>query len=397
MDIKQLQRDGHSVRAMARMTGLSRNTIRRVLRQEAPRPFTVPTRGSCLDPFKPYVEQRYHEFGLSAVRLLEEIQPMGYAGSVRTLRRFVATLAPDKHLACATVRFETPPGAQAQADWASCGHFVDAGGIKRPVYAFVMVLGYSRMAFVRFTASMDLPQLMRCHMEAFAFFRGWTKAVLYDNMAQVRLNAGQLHPQFVDFANHYGFAIRTHRVRRPRTKGKVERFVSYVKDNFLNGRVFADYDDLNVQARHWLDATANVRIHETTGRRPIDLFEEEGLAPYSSVTPYQVYERVERKVNSEGFVRFDRSSYSVPPRHVGQKVLIDAYADHIVVHAGDLIIAEHPRSQKAGGCVADAEHVAALWKLSLAPHNTTGLPHWQQVWNDSVGVVNLTTYEEVAQ
>jgi len=64
------------------------------------------------------------------------------------------------------------PGAQAQADWASCGHFVDRNGAKRPVYVFVMVLGYSRMAFVPFTASMDLPELMRCHMEAFAFFGG---------------------------------------------------------------------------------------------------------------------------------------------------------------------------------------------------------------------------------
>jgi transposase len=349
-----------------------------------------------LDAFKPYVEQRYHEFDLSAVRLLEEIQPMGYAGSIRTLRRYLETLAPERRLAGATVRFETPPGAQGQVDWASCGHFVDAAGAKLPVYAFVMVLGYSRMAFVWFTASMDLPQLMRCHMEAFAFFGGWPKAILYDNMAQVRLNAGQLHPQFVDFANHYGFTIRTHRVRRPRTKGKVERFVSYLKDNFLNGRTFADHDDLNAQARHWLDNTCNVRVHETTGQRPIDLFAEEQLTPVSSVTPYQVYERIERKVGSEGFVRFDRSSYSVPPRHVGQKVFVEAYADHIVVRAGSLIIAEHERSKFAGACVADAEHVAAMWKLSLA-QPAQARPHWQQVWQDSVAAVSLTSYEEVAQ
>jgi transposase len=98
-------------------------------------------------------------------------------------------------------------------------------------------------------------------MQAFEFFGGWTHEMMYDNMKQVRLNQQQLNPLFVDFAGHYGFAIKTHRVRRPRTKGKVERMVHYVKDNFLNGRTFADMADLNTQARHWLMYTANARVH----------------------------------------------------------------------------------------------------------------------------------------
>jgi transposase len=88
-----------------------------------------------------------------------------------------------------TVRFETPPGEQAQADWASCGHAMDETGRRRAVYAFVMVLSYSRYLYVEFTHSMSLPELIRCHQRAFEFFGGWPRTILYDNMKQVRLSA----------------------------------------------------------------------------------------------------------------------------------------------------------------------------------------------------------------
>src|SRR5207237_4119775 len=113
-----------------------------------------------------------------------------------------------------------------------------------PVYDFLMLLGFSRMLYVEFTKSMDTAALIRCHQNAFTCFGGVPATVLYDNMAQVRLVGGQLNPLFVDFAAHYGFAVKTHRPYRPRTKGKVERMVEFLKDNFLNGRTFASFDDL---------------------------------------------------------------------------------------------------------------------------------------------------------
>ena len=400
MDIKQLQRDGLSERAIARMTGHTRKTVKRVLQEQGPTPFQAPDRGSCLDDFKAYIKARHEDFDLSAVRLLAEIRPLGYTGSLRTLRRYVQELESSiKTAARATVRFETPPGRQGQVDWAECGSFVDEQGNSHPLYAFVFVLGYSRMLFVRFTASMDLPTLMRCHMEAFEFFEGIPKSILYDNMAQVRLpHSKQLHPEFVDFAAHYGYCIKTHRVRRPRTKGKCERMVSYVKDNFLNGRSFVDHADLNAQAIHWLDTVANVRIHETTGERPIDLMttEKEHLAPYCSFAPYQICERVDRKVDVEGFVAFDRSRYSVDPEYVGKNVSVEAFGGQIVVRARDLIVTEHERSDKPGACIAKKEHLERMWQVSTALKATSGIPHWKQVWKDSVAVTDLSVYEEVS-
>jgi len=132
---------------------------------------------------------------------------MGFTGSIDILRRYLATLtAPHKAAAKLTVRYETPPGRQAQADWTHCGKFADAGGKLVAIYAFVMVLSFSRMIFVRFTRSMKLPVLIDCHQRAFAFFGGRPATMLYDNMKQVKLNYTQWNPLFLDFAGHYGFA-----------------------------------------------------------------------------------------------------------------------------------------------------------------------------------------------
>jgi transposase len=184
MDIKDLHRQGHSIHAIVRLTGHGRNTVRKVLRQKAPEPFKAPRhRKSILDPFKPYLTKRFQECALSGVRLFEEIQAQGYTGSLDTVQIFLKTLKAERtSKAKLTVRFETAPGQQAQADWAEIGRFE---GVK--VYAFVMVLSFSRMLYVEFTTSMALPELIRCHQNAFAYFGGMPGSILYDNMAQVRM------------------------------------------------------------------------------------------------------------------------------------------------------------------------------------------------------------------
>ena len=397
MDIKDLQRQGYSIRKIARLTGHSRNTIAAKLAQAAPVPFHRPARRSLLDPYKPYLKERFELCGLSAVRLLEEIRPMGYAGSVDVLRRFLSGLRPARLAAQkATVRFETPPGQQAQADWAYCGRFEDAGGRMVPIYAFTFVLGFSRMLFVRFTTSMDLPTLIECHKAAFEYLGGWPREILYDNMKQVRLSPTEWNPLLLDFANHYGISPITHRVRRPRTKGKVERMVFFVKDNFLNGRAFADIDDLNAQALGWLEGTANARIHATTGRRPCDLLAAEQLTPLAAIVPYVLVPTRRARVSAESYVRFDGSRYSVPPAHVGQMVSVMLRDRRVQVKAGDLIIAEHPCAEAPGSCVAQADHLAQLWKLSLA-HSRRPAPQWHLGFSQEVAATPLSIYEAAAR
>lgn len=398
MDVKDLHRQGHSIRTIAGMTGLARNTVRRVLREQAPRPARKRGRTSSLDPYKPYLEHRYAECALSAVRLLEGIRAMGYAGGIDVVRRFIHSLDPHaRSRAKMTVRFETPPGEQAQADWAACGHEMDETGRRRAVYAFVMVLSYSRMLYVEFTCSMALPELLRCHQRAFEFFGGWPRSILYDNMKQVRLSRTQWNPLFLDFLNHHGVTPKTHRPYRPRTKGKVERMVHYLKDNFLNGRSFADIDDLRAQGRHWLAQTANTRVHATTRCRPCDLLASERLTPCSSVPAYRLAALSERRVDAESFVRLGRSRYSVPPEYVGSRVIVERGEQRVVVRAGDLVIAEHTPAPRPGACMTQKEHVEALWRLSLRRTSAPPAPSWHIGYREPVATTPLTTYEEVAR
>jgi len=400
MNIQDLHNQGHSIREIAQITGHSRNTIRKVLRGQHQGQRQSPSRASKLDPFKDYLTQRFGEHGLSAVRLLAEIRPMGYDGSLPTLRRFLATLKTDLHKrGKLTVRFETPPGQQAQADWAYCGRLPNNQGTPVSVYAFVMVLSYSRMLYLRFTTSMKMASLIDCHQQAFDYFQGWTRSILYDNMKQVKISAHKWNEQFLDFANHYGFVPKTHRPYRPRTKGKVERTVDYVKDNFLKGRSFVDLDDLNGQGQNWLEQTANVRIHGTTGEKPIVLLAQEQpeLIPITAVPVYHFLDPVQRKVNWESMVHFQGSCYSVPPEYAGQSVEVAHAGGQIIVRTGDLIIAEHTQAARPGQCIVDKEHLAELWKITEQQIQPPSEVKWQQQDQEAVEQVNLDVFEEVTR
>lgn len=369
IDIKNLHQQGHSIKAISRLTGHARNTVRKVLRGEhtlvpAPRKTS-----SKLDAYKPYLQTRYRECALSAVRLCEEIQAMGYEGSVATVRRYLRTLKPaGVEKSKLTVRFETPPGKQGQVDWMHCGRFRLPDGRQVNVYGFVMVLSYSRAQFVHFTTSMQLAELIRCHQLAFDYFGGWPQTLLYDNMKQVKLSRRQWNEAFVDFTNHYGIVPKTHQPYRPRTKGKVERLVRYVRDNFLAGRVFDSLGDLNAQALHWLTHTAQVRVHGTTGQRPVDRLHEEQsqLTPVTQVSVYQLNQTVNRTVNREAMVCYQGSRYSVPPDYAGQQVQVNASGGQIQIALGDTVIAEHPQAVKAGQCKVDKDHLKDLWRLSVS-------------------------------
>jgi transposase len=359
MDIKELHRQGLSQRQIARQTGHSRNTIARILAQKTPQPFQKPERHSGLDSFKPYLKERWETYRLNGARLHREIQDQGFTGSVDIVQRYLKTLKQEQSTSSrATVRFETQPGQQAQADWAEVG-LIEG----RKVYAFLMVLSFSRMLFVTFRHSMALPELIACHQEAFEFFQGIPATILYDNMAQVRQPRNkELHPLMADFSAHYGFAVRTHRPYRPRTKGKIERAVRHLEEDFLKGRAFADLNDLSGQTRSWL-SEANNRVHATTGEKPAETYLREKLTPLEGFLPYVLAVRHERRVDSEGFVRVQGARYSLPPEMVGRRVVVAVGEQSVTIRQGEVIVAEH-RPVRSGESSTSQEHVLAFWNLA---------------------------------
>ena len=280
--------------AIAERLGLNRRTITRWIKKGdldrdidaepwryGPRP-GVRTK---LDSFKPIIETRLAALPeLTSVRLLEEIRAAGYAGGYTQLKEFVRTIRP--RVEEPIIRFETPPGHQAQVDFAD---FKLPWG-KRS--ALLVVLGYSRLLWLRFFRRKDMQALVEGLEAAFGFFGGVPKELLFDQMKSVitkdeRLNGRRLihNPEFLRFSAHWGFTPRACRPYRAKTKGKVERPVSYVRSNFFYGRDFVSDADLNEQAERWLARTANVRIHGTTKERPVERFERDERAFLQLLAP----------------------------------------------------------------------------------------------------------------
>ena len=315
--------DGVPVARIARRYGVSRQSVYNVLRGVS-EPKPGQGKPSKLDPFKQYLRDRVEEFDLPATVLLREIRELGYQGGITILKEFVSDLKQES-VRRVIERFETSPGRQAQLDWGECGTVLEQG-VRRRLYLFVFVLGYSRMLFARFTTSTKQPLLLACLREAFERL-GVPRELLVDNMKtavdrhalgeEVRFNRA-----FLDFCEHYGTMPVACPPYWPRAKGKVETGVKYLKRSFLTGRSFTTLEDLNQQWDDWLDAVANVRIHGTTRERPVDRFtlEAETLRPAAAVPRFDTRELLIRKVQGDSHLRLAGTAYSVPPTAVGRSV-----------------------------------------------------------------------------
>ena len=236
----------------------------------------VPTK---LDPYKAIITARLETYPeLSAARLFDEVRVAGYPGGLAQLQVFVRRVRP-RPPAEEVVRFETPPGQQAQVDFAT---FRFPWGRR---YAFLLVLGYSRLLWLQFYPRQTMATVIEALEAAFTYLGGVPRELLFDQMRSVivddaRESGGRLleNPEFLRFATHWGFRIRACRPYRAQTKGKVERPVRYVRDNLVYGREFLGDGDLNAQALLWLDATANTRVHGTTSEVPRTRFERDERA-----------------------------------------------------------------------------------------------------------------------
>jgi transposase len=286
--------EGLTKSAIAERLGISRKTVTRLAQSgdldrdldEPPRYKPRPPVPRKLDPYKSIIDARLEAYPkLSSVRLLEEIRAAGYDGGYSQLKEYVRAVRPHPPEE-PVIRFETAPGRQAQVDFAD---FRFPWG-KR--YALVVVLGYSRLLWVRFFTRKDMRALLDGLEEAFSFFGGVPEEVLFDQMKSVitqdgRMNGEKLitNAEFVRFAAHYDFKVRACRPYRAQTKGKVERPISYLRKSFVYGRDFLNDADLDGQLQRWLDRTANVRLHRTTLEPPELRFERDERALLRPLPP----------------------------------------------------------------------------------------------------------------
>jgi len=370
--------DGHSQKEIAEKLGVSDRMIRKYLKPDfGTRPRKPKT--SILEPFHAFIEEVLEDDPyINLVPVYERLQRRGYTGGMTILRDYARKVR-KRITTMAVRRFETGPGLQAQVDWKGCGRW-NIGGELIKLYAFVMVLGYSRKPFVLFTTNMKCSTVLKAHLLAFAWYGAVPREILYDNMKTAwQYVSGQwlVNPGLLRLASACGFTPRRCRVRRPQTKGKVERFIGYLAHNFLPrvaGNEPTTIADLNDAVAAWLiDVDARQIGGLRTTRRERFATEQPFMLPWIPEAAPDVRQTEDLVVSREGTITWQTNRYSVPAGLIGEVVTLKiatVTGEADIVHEGTVIrsMSLHPpRSHRVDCREEDTRSLRERWERENAP------------------------------
>lgn len=357
------EQEGLNYSQIAQCMALDHRTVAKWANQKHYQPRKSPQRASKLDPYKNDIVRMLEKHPFSAMQILIRISQDGYDGGYSILKEYVRKVRPKKTKAFLKLCFA--PGECAQVDWGSYGS-VAVGGTHRRLSFFVMVLCHSRMMYVAFTVSQTMEHFLACHQDAFQFFGAVPQKVMVDNLKSAVLQriVGQapvFNPRYLDFAHHHGFTIVPCAVGKGNEKGRVESGVGYVKKNLLSGLDIADFKVIKPIADHWLDTVANVRIHGETGKRPIDMFQQEkgALLPLP-LQPYDVAVIKQVRASRQFRITVDANHYSVPAQLAGVNLTVKQYPDRICIYHEDNLVARHARCYDRKKDFEHPDHPKAL-------------------------------------
>lgn len=369
--------DGMSARAIARQLGMSRNTVREMLGRGKVRRTSKDgshqPRYSMLVPFEAAIRQMLDEAPeIKAPTVLERLRPLGYEGGLTIVRDKLRRMRPRRHQE-PFLTLDFHPGAAMQVDWADFGFAIP--GCARRVSALVMTLCYSRYLYLEFTMNQTFGTLVRAMDRGLHFFGGVTTVDIFDNMKTVVIRHGPptvFNQSFLAYSRARGFSVVACRPARGNEKGRVERPIGFVRERFWPGRRFESLLDLNTQAATWRDTIANKREHEVTNKIPALVYQHEErqhLKPLRDVF-FETDDLLSTTVTKRFRIRFDRNDYSVPPRLVGQTVVVRANDEAVAIYLGPKQMARHHRSFGVG---EDIEHPAHREEaLALKPRAALG-------------------------
>lgn len=357
------EQQGLNYSQIAQCLALDHRTVAKWANEKHYQPRKSPQRASKLDPYKNDIVRMLEKHPFSAMQILTRIHQDGYDGGYSILKEYVRKVRPKKTKAFLKLCFA--PGECAQVDWGSYGS-IAVGGTHRRLSFFVMVLCHSRMMYVAFTVSQTMEHFLACHQDAFQFFGAVPQKVMVDNLksAVLRRIVGQapvFNPRYLDFAHHYGFAIVPCAVGKGNEKGRVESGVGYVKKNLLSGLDIPDFKIIKPIADHWLDTVANVRVHGETGKRPIDMFQQEkgALLPLPP-QPYDVAVIKQVRASRQFRITVDANHYSVPAQLAGVNLTLKQYPDRICIYHEDNLVARHARCYDRKKDFEHPDHPKAL-------------------------------------
>jgi transposase len=344
---------------------LHHTTVQRVLAHAGLAPKVSSPRGSIADPYVPFILEVLTKYPrLHASRLFQMVRERGYPGRSDHFRRVVGRLRP-RPPAEAFLRLRTLPGEQAQVDW---GHFgkIQVGAAERTLWAFVMVLSWSRHIFLRFYLNAAMPSFLRGHVDAFRFFGGVPRVLLYDNLKSAVLermgDVVHFNPRLLELSAHYRYEPRPVAPARGNEKGRVERAIRYVRDNFFAARAWSTVEDLNTQAEAWSTGdAASRRWPDDRARQVRSAFaEEQPLLMSLPDNDFPSEERVEVDTGKTPYARFDLNDYSIPHDRVRRTLVVTATLDTVRILDGTTTIATHARTWSRGQQVEDPQHITAL-------------------------------------
>lgn len=364
MEVRNERKKGLSYTEIARKHHIDPRTAKKYAESDVRPVYTLTApKPSKLDPYKHLIDMWLEKAPYSAVRIHEKLMEQGCDCKYTIVRQYVATRKAALNEK-ATVRFETMPGLQGQVDWGFFENYkVLENGEYKKLYCFLMVLGYSGMRYIEFVTDMSTTTLIKCHINAFRYFGGYPEEILYDNMKQVvvkrmlKQSESELNKQFEYFAGFYGFKPILCRPYREQTKGKAERTVRYVRENFMVGIRYHSLADLNSQAHAWCNKI-NARIHGTTNERPIDRLPEENLLPLRR--EYIVDKINLRRVEKDCLISYACNKYSVPAEYVGRDVTVIVLDHMSAAYFEGKQIALHKLSYSKNSLNVNKEHYKSM-------------------------------------
>ncbi len=378
-----LRRQGASVRQVARKLRMSRNTAQRYLDVlgdanllegsvdelpsagelravvEAALPSQVPDQQTSTVSAWQGPIQKMVDRGASPKAIYDKLrlEDPDFAGSYDAVKRLCRRIRESRGPSPGEVAIpvETAAGQVAQVDYFYVGKLLDpAEGRVRKCWAFAMVLAHSRHMYVDLVFDQRAETWARLHVAAFAWFGGVPKVIVPDNLKTAVIRAAfnssgeiALNRSYVELARYYGFQVDPAPAYAPKKKGKVERAGRYFRDSYIKPREFTDIHEARAGIPNWLLEIAGLRIHGTTGRSPLAVFETQERATLSPL-PAQPFAPViwhEAKVHTDSHVQFRKHLYSVPWKLLGQQVWIRATSESVVVFSADERVATHRRGE----------------------------------------------------
>ena len=356
---------GVSIKALAKRTGLSRNTVRAALRSTQPPSYRRAPSGSKLDPFKQVIHRLLGDDPeLPGQRVRELIEGLGYAGGKTIVDDYLREIRPLFAPPRTYQRTVYRPAEICQFDLWEPKREVPVGhGQTRRGWVVVACLGYSRAGAGALVFSKETPELLFGIRRCLWSLGALPETLVWDRQSGLHAGGGRPTESFAAFCGRLAVGWHFCAPRDPQAKGCVERLQDFLERSFEPGRVFVNELDFQLQLDTWFDQRANARIHKTLKTRPVDrlLEEREVMAPLPAVAP-DTDRRWVLRVAPDPYLRFDTCDYSLDPRLVGRRVEARASEREVLAVALDTgeLACRHPRSFARHRTITALEHARGL-------------------------------------